>query len=64
MNAEIVVCACGRQIGLRLADGSYEIRHRGRTIRCSGNVTITCENCGYLTAELGILDKNPSAAVA
>lgn len=64
MTVETIICACGRLVGVRLPDGSYEIRHRGRTIRCSGNITITCEVCGYLTAESERLDKGRTVAVA
>ena len=46
-----VKCACGRTIGVRIDEESFEVQHQGRTVKINGtgSVEITCEECGQDT---------------
>ena len=41
-----------RTLALRLPDGRFEVRYKGRTIRGSGALELTCEDCGQVTFSL------------
>ena len=64
MNVKLATCICGRVLGERREDGSFESKHQGRRILVSGDadVVITCDRCGRLNAVR--LDKKETLAVA
>ncbi len=54
---------CERPLGLYMTDGSYEMRHRGRTVRvyAPARMEITCEDCRHMSVVA--LDKEYTATL-
>ena len=51
MSADTFVhCLCRRLLAVEKPDGSFEVRHRGRTVSFAGAGKVRCEECGRTVA--------------
>lgn len=41
-----------KTLGYRFADGTWEVRHKGRAVGGTGVIKIKCEDCGNVTCSL------------
>ncbi len=48
---QIRKCGCGRVVGVQLDVENYEMRHQSRSVKVSGDctITVTCDACGRST---------------